>query len=231
MALTRLGGGVVQMSGSIGGTTFARNRYGNYARARTSPVNPNSAYQQTARTAMSTAAAAWLDDLSEAQREAFRSYAAAVPMKNRLGETIYLTGQNHFVRINSFRQQLGLALITAAPVIHQLGEKDNLFDATASVASQEISVVFDDLDAFYEGTGARMVVYMGRPQDASVNFFNGPYRLAGSIVGNDPAEVSPYGIAVPFPIALGQKVWVRARKLHADGRLSEIQTVSCVVGA
>ncbi|GAH50296.1 unnamed protein product, partial [marine sediment metagenome] len=45
MALVKLGGGIVQISGSIAGNTFARNRFGNYMRSRTKPVNPNSTRQ------------------------------------------------------------------------------------------------------------------------------------------------------------------------------------------
>ncbi|GAI58374.1 unnamed protein product, partial [marine sediment metagenome] len=39
MALVKYGGGITQMSGSIAGNTFARNRYGNYVRSRTKPIN------------------------------------------------------------------------------------------------------------------------------------------------------------------------------------------------
>ncbi|GAH13494.1 unnamed protein product, partial [marine sediment metagenome] len=49
MSLVKYGGGIVQMSGSIAGNTFARNRYGNYVRARTKPINPNSDRQVVVR--------------------------------------------------------------------------------------------------------------------------------------------------------------------------------------
>ncbi|GAI01350.1 unnamed protein product, partial [marine sediment metagenome] len=45
MALIKYGGGIVQISGSIAGTVFARNKMGNYARPRTKPVNPRTARQ------------------------------------------------------------------------------------------------------------------------------------------------------------------------------------------
>ncbi len=97
MALIKFGGGVVQMAGSIAGNVFARNRYGNYARARTKPVNPNSARQVVIRAAIAYLTQHWNGTLTPAERTAWNSYAAAVTMKNRLGENINLTGFNHFI--------------------------------------------------------------------------------------------------------------------------------------
>ena len=101
MALVKYGGGIVQASGSIAGTTHARNRFGNYVRARTKPVNPNSASQGAVRTALSYLAMIWASLLTAAERTSWNTYAAAVAIKNRLGETVYGTGFNHFIGWNS----------------------------------------------------------------------------------------------------------------------------------
>ena len=49
MALVQYGGGIVDARGSIGGNTFSKCAGGHYMRARTKPVNPKSALQQTRR--------------------------------------------------------------------------------------------------------------------------------------------------------------------------------------
>ena len=59
MALIKYGGGIVDMSGSIAGNTHARNRFGNYMRARTKPVNPNSDRQVAIRAIVSYLAEFW----------------------------------------------------------------------------------------------------------------------------------------------------------------------------
>jgi len=124
MALVKFGGGITQMSGSVGGTTFARNRYGNYARAKTKPVNPNTAAQAAIRSALSELTVLWSQTLSAAQRTAWNLYGASVAMKNRLGETTYLTGFNHYIRSNVMRNRVGLGVVNDGPVIFELPAAD-----------------------------------------------------------------------------------------------------------
>lgn len=59
MALIKYGAGVVQMSGSIAGDVHARNRFGNYTRPRTKPVNPQSARQTAIRAIVAYVAEIW----------------------------------------------------------------------------------------------------------------------------------------------------------------------------
>ena len=49
MALLKYSSLITGASGSIGGLTLSRNRTGNYGRARTKPVNPNTILQVAAR--------------------------------------------------------------------------------------------------------------------------------------------------------------------------------------
>lgn len=81
MALVKYGAGIIQMSGSIAGNVHARNRFGNYVRPRTKPVNPNSIRQEAARAIVSYLAEYWHQDLDDVQRNLWDVYAAAVAMK------------------------------------------------------------------------------------------------------------------------------------------------------
>ena len=81
MAQIKLGGGVVGITGSIAGNTFARNRSGAYVRSRTMPVNRKTSLQQAVRTALSALTIMWYDTLNAVQRTAWGTYAAAIPMK------------------------------------------------------------------------------------------------------------------------------------------------------
>jgi len=106
MALVKFGGGVVQMSGSIAGDTFARNRYGNYCRARTKPTNPNTSRQQDVRASLAFLTDRWSNTLTALQRAAWNLYGDSVAMTNRLGETTKLTGFNHYIRSNIERKRI-----------------------------------------------------------------------------------------------------------------------------
>lgn len=232
MALVRYGGGIIQMSGSIAGNTYARNRYGNYARARTKPVNPNTALQQTIRAAITALTTRWSQTLSAAQRTAWNLYGSNVAMKNKLGETVYLSGFNHYIRSNSVRVQAGLAEVDAGPTIFELPEKDPTMTITASEAAQEISVAFDDALAWLDEDGAYFFKYQGQPQNPQRNFFAGPWRMMGNIAGNSiTAPTTPDAEAVVFAIAELQRQWIYARISRADGRLSEPFRADCFCAA
>lgn len=90
----------VPQSGSLAGQTSSRNRFGQYRRTRAKPVNPASAAQVEARTRLSAFATAWRG-LTQAQRDAWNSYAAETSVVDRLGQTIFLTGLQWYVRVNS----------------------------------------------------------------------------------------------------------------------------------
>lgn len=230
MALVKFGGGVTQMSGSVGGNTYARNRFGNYIRSRTKPVNPNSTQQGVIRTILSQIAATWQDVLTPAERLAWTTYAAAVAMKNRLGETVYMTGFNHFMRYNSvYLRQSGLVEATG-PTTLNLPAKDSTLSMTATVTANSIHVTHDPIAPWTNIPNSKLVMFLGQPQGVTRNFFAGPWKLAGYI---GVASPNPMIIVAPYTLILGQKVWAYGRIMTGptDGRLSEPMVIATVVVA
>jgi len=232
MALVKFGGGVVGMAGSIAGTTFARNRYGAYARARTKPVNPNTALQQAVRATMAFLTQRWSLTLNAAQRAAWNLYGANVVMKNRLGENINLSGFNHYIRSNSFLRVIGMALVDAGPVVFEIPEKDPTFAATGSEGTQTFQITADNTLAWANETQGFLGVFQGTPQNPQRNFFAGPWRWAGFYAGDPVAPPGfPLGLNAQFAIAELQRDWLYARIVRADGRLSQPFRADCFVGA
>jgi hypothetical protein len=232
MALIKFGGGITEMRGSIAGNVFARNRYGAYVRSRTKPVNPNSTSQALVRSAMSAVTEYWSHTVSSAERIAWATYAAAVAMKNKLGETIYLSGFNHFVRGNASRARLGLNIIAPGPTTLALPEKDTTIAITASVATQKISIAFDNTQAWATEADSHLLLFAGQPQQETRNFFAGPWKYAGKVTGvATPAPTSPAAIDSPYTLVLGQRVFGYVMIIRADGRVSEPMYVSCTVAA
>lgn len=218
MALIKFGGGVVGMAGSIAGSTFSRNRSGSYARARTKPINPMSSGQVLIRSCVAQLAQRWNNTVTDVQRIAWQTYADAVAMKNRLGETIYLSGFNHYIRSNVIRKQTTAAVADAAPTTLSLPEQDTTFAVTASVAANKLSITWDGALPWVSIPNSLIAVYMGVPQMATRNFFNGPWQLSGCIA---PASAHPILLDPPFTLVAGQKIWVYGRISEANGRLSE----------
>ncbi len=226
MALVKYGGGIVQMSGSIAGSVFARNKSGNYVRPRTKPVNPNSFRQEFIRTALSHLAEHWHKELDATERGLWETYAAAVAMKNKLGETIHLSGFNHFIRTNSPQLMLAEDIKEAAPTTLSLMEKDETtICSEENIAGQTFTFTFDNT-----GWGVTpdlkywMCFYQGQPQLASRQTFHGPWRFmsaAGTVAGDAGTQQLP----AEFSFAEGQKVWFQARMISFSGRTSEIWTL------
>lgn len=222
MASVKFGGGITEMSGSIGGNVFARNASGFYVRARTKPVNPNSAQQQEVRSILANLSARWSDTVTAVQRTAWNLYGASVGMKNKLGETINLSGYNHYIRSNAPRLQAGMAVVDAGPVIFELPEKDPTIVDTISEATQQHSLAFDDTMLWLDEDGAAMFILEGAPQNAQRNFFAGPFRYVSFIEGDAVTPpTTPETFATEHVVVEGQRIWIQCRIARADGRLSE----------
>lgn len=223
MALAQYGGGILDMRGSIGGQVHSRNRFGNYIRARTTPVNPQSSRQNVIRASVASLAQDWSNTLTQTQRDQWEVYADAIVRTNALGAQIKLTGFNHFIRSNSIRLQSAKTVIVSGPSILTLPPMDPAMIAAVDETNQEISVAFNDTFDWLDLDDAHMFVFMSSPKAAGTNFIGGPFRLAGVIDGDSiTPPTTPTILDVPFPVAVDQEVVVRARISEDDGRLSDL---------
>jgi len=142
-------------------------------------------------------------------------------MQNRLGETVFLTGFNHFIRTNCGQLVMGEAVIPAAPSILSLSEKDpDLVVSEEDIASQTITFTCN-VDGWAANGDPKfgILLYQGIPQLASRNFFAGPWRFMDFIDATEGAAGTGT-VAAAFPFALGQKVFFQARVMTDSGRLS-----------
>lgn len=223
MALVQYGGGVQDVRGSIGGQTHSRNRYGNYIRARTTPVNPKSNRQNKIRASIQALSQRWSNVLTALERAAWEVYGDNITRTNKLGQQIKLTGFNHFMRSNAPRSQSDSTIIDAGPTTLTLVPADPTMVGTVDEANQLISVAFDDTLDWLDQDDGHMYVFMSEPVAAGRNFVGGPWRLAGALDGDAITPLtSPQTMAVPFPVAEGQVIAVRARISEDDGRLSDL---------
>lgn len=231
MALIK-SGTITQASGSVGGFTFSHNRGGLYIRARTIPVDPSTIPQQRVRSTLAVAVEDWVNTLSQAQRDAWDLYAFNVPLPGPLGDLRNVGGLGMLIRAAVVAKQFGLPAILDAPTIFNVGSFTPITIAAASEGAQTVSVAFDGTDAWANEDDAAMCVWISRPQNPTINFFKGPYRIGAAIFG-DPITppTSPVGIAVPFAFVEGQKLFVKVRVIRVDGRVSNIQRDSAVAVA
>jgi hypothetical protein len=227
-----------EMSGKIGGNVYARNKGGTYVRAWADPVQPGTARQLQVRQKMANAVLAY-SLIDAAKRAAWELYAANTPMVNRLGDTIYLTGQQHFCRSNvpvALAQELGssASLVLDGPTTFGLPAQAAGLVATVGEAAG-LSLAYDDSAGWANLTGSVAIIRIGRPRSPSRNFFKGPWRLTGFIDGDTAVPpVSPKVVAanaLAYVVTQGQRVGIGVRVFHADGRLSTETVLDVLVGA
>ena len=227
-------------SGSIGGVTYSHNRSGMYRRARSIPVNPNTSFQTQVRSALTDLVNRWIDTLNSAQRSAWNTYGQNVPVTNPLGASITLSGQNWYIAANAPRLQVNskigpptaLPRLDNAPTIYDRG--DFTTPTFAAPGGGDIDVGFTNTDDWASEPDSALLIFMGRPQNPTINFFNGPWRLVAIVEGNAVPPTSPLTIgpstrdSLGYPAVEGASLWLSFAVTRADGRLSTRRQVGPV---
>ena len=223
MALIQVGGGVSVISGKIGGWVFARGPSGPYIRNFVIPIDPNSARQQVVRFAVAQLSTRWTEVLTDAQRAAWATYAGNVQLPNRLGAMRNISALAMYTRCNVPRLTC-VAPVTGveddAPAIFDIGTYTAPAIGTVSESADTVSWGFTATDDWAIEVGGAMYVFASRPQNPTINYFDGPYRACGTIPGAVSPPTSPQVINLPFPIEAGQKVFFRCNVTLPDGRLA-----------
>lgn len=162
--------------------------------------------------------------MNDAKRGAWETYADSVNWQNKLGETIKLTGYQHFIRSNAAILAINGTLVTDGPEDLGLPAGDPLFAVSnCSEATQKFDCAFDDNMDWVTEDGGYLAMQQGVPQNPTRNFFAGPWRTCAFLSGIDPGGIASPSLALPnigYTITEGQKIWWRAAIIRKDGRVS-----------
>lgn len=102
------------LSGSAGGTTASRNRSGGYFRNKAIPTNPDTIFQQAARSILAAFSQAWRG-LTQAQRDAWNGAVNNFISTDVFGVGRRKTGKNLYTALNANLASVALAGISAPP--------------------------------------------------------------------------------------------------------------------
>jgi len=202
------------MSGSMGGVTASRNKGGQYLRRRAVPTNPNTPSQQDVRDRLTNAATSYRD-LTDDQKESWRTYADNTPVVDTLGVSKKLTPAQWFTSYATTYAQAGKAVLLSAPSVSGRAEEINpttieldgadvRFSIAAAVAALEVVLVF-----------------ISRPQSKGRSFFKGPFQFVGKVTTGAILNVAVADL--PWPLDIGDLIFVRTvhiENLTAGGRTS-----------
>jgi len=225
----------LELSGKLGNVVAGRARNNiRWIRGRVIPANPQTSFQSVVRNGMSSAATIWNATLTQAQRDAWDAYAAAVP---KAGNT--LTGENWFCACEVLRVQANTYL-TGTPWTQVLDGPTILSMAaltapvpTVDASDDQVSVAFTQTDDWaVHATGQSGLMLWASPGISPSRKFNHlGYQFVGAIQAESPAPATPEVLDLPFPVTVGQRVFLQFRSRMEDGRFSPLYKTNVIAVA
>lgn len=182
-------------SGSDGGTTWSRNRNGQYTRRRAVPVQPRTPSQLNQRARLTTNAAAWRG-LTDAQRSGWKSLGLLITRSDSLGQNYDLSGFQAYCSVNNNKLDAGDAAVSDAPVIVT---PPDLLTATITLTGVAFSVAYT---ATPLGAGVRLFIRCS-PQRSQGRTFNGDVRIVSITAA---AAASPANVLAAYTAKFGVPV-------------------------
>ena len=199
---------ISEMRGKVAATVYTKNKAGAAIRNRTTPINRRSVGQTQKRQELSSLSSLWRG-LTQAQIDGWNSAAASFPQQDSLGQTIFLTGAQLYIRCNANLILIGEATISDAPTpasFAVLAVGAIAFDASSGSAT----VAFTPTPV---PAGFQLVIRATRPLSAGKSFVgSSEFRFVQAIAaaGTSPANIAAAYIAVFGAItgSAGQKVFI-----------------------
>lgn len=223
---------VSEIRGKIAATVFSRNKGGAVIRNRIKPINRRSIGQSTRRQVLGNFASAWRG-LTAAQRDSWNTAAPNFPLQDTLGQTIFLSGEQLYIRLNANLNLIGENAIDTAPAPFAFA----IFTATLTAEDPTVAASFSIAFTPTPMTAGNTVAVYATPNlSPGINSPNASkFRFIGQI---DPADASPKDLLTEYsdlfgdPVA-GQKIFIELRPIAtASGqggtplRASAVVTVS-----
>lgn len=169
---------VQEMRNKLNGSVMSKNRYGNYVRNKTTPVNPQTSFQQNQRARLSSVSQAWAG-LTASARSAFAALAENHPFVDIFGDQRKLDGKAMFSKLSLNRLSAGQTILTSAPVLTgvpflAITQVDAAFEVGVGTT---VSIAFDEQTV---PVGFTLIVQATPALPATIGFVKNRYRELGT---------------------------------------------------
>jgi hypothetical protein len=212
--------------GSVGGITYTANASAAIIqRARVSPVNPRTQNQNRMRSAFSTAVAAW-SSLTQAQRDAWESYAQTLTYSGPLGNYTP-TGRQVFLGSYSTAKYLEVRGLTITPGTGAPEDPGFLAIANLNITPGVVSGTGVTINCS-NLTEEDLIVYaeISSAKDPARNYWTGPWNSASL---DEVVLAAPSSGSIAFDnLTEGMKYFVKVRAISdtAPHRMSNLFILS-----
>lgn len=204
---------VSEARGKVSGNVFSKNKGGAIVRNRVTPINRRSTSQQNQRQVLAALAASWRG-LSDAERASWNAASPNFPQSDNLGQTIYLSGEQLFVRCNLNLTLTGNSLIDTAPTPASFAVLA-FTSLTATADDGIVSLAFTPTVP----TGFELVVRATAPYSPGKSFVpQSAFRFLKSIA---PAATSPQVLTTEYAAVFGAITGATGQKIAVEMFLVE----------
>lgn len=181
-----------ELSGTVGGVTFARSYTSKTCRGWRAPTNKRRALQITQRRDFSRSASRWFDVLSPQQRVDWDLYAPSCPFTNSLGQEYHLNGFNMYIRNNTILLASDHADLDDAPTLDGFPAEYNM---TFYFPYDTGTLYFNDIDPVPPaGSWVLFTAHTLRKITRTFPYIAPVERLKGHELEITPEEIHEYGI-------------------------------------
>lgn len=218
MAKIKFGAIVSDVRGSIDSVTYARSRYGAYARKKVTPVNPNTAKQSAIR-ALFGAASSLFRSLGTDLINGWNEVAPQYTRSNIFGDNLPLSGQTLFTKLKTQLTALGISE-NPTPMTPQTVPAPDAFEVLCDQSAATIQFK----DATTTTAAQVFAIYASAPVSAGKTFFSrSELRLVKVIAASTAgAEVALYGdYSAVFGPVLGSTVSI-GKKIRFQAKLVNV---------
>ena len=190
----------------LGGHVLSKNRGGNYARTKVTPVNPRSVAQSNVRAIFTSLSQAWRG-LLQTDRDAWNAAVINFQKTNIFGDLKSPSGFNLYQRLNNVLAQTGSGSIDIPPLPSSIGVF-HITSVTATVASPSLSVILNSaLD-----NDTVLMVFATPPLSPGKTFVKNQFRLISVI---QPEGTTPFNALASYVAkyggvgVIGQKIFIQ----------------------
>lgn len=198
--------------GSVEGLTFSSGRFGHTVKKKSRPSRKVNFIQPTVRAMLSHLARHW-GYLTDANREAWKSWAINHPEPDGFGGTFILTGNNAYIKLNHTAWRLGgHGKVQDDPPLADLEFAIENYDVDTPLVTGDFITVWDLVGV---GSASDFVeIQLAGPFDspARIQVFN-QFRFEKTVSGTVETETTA-GLTVDA------WYWKRARYVGVDGQIS-----------
>lgn len=223
---------VSDMRNKLNGSVMSKNRAGSYVRNKTTPVNPQTQYQQDVRQRLGALSSQW-GALTESQRGSWTAATPNFPYTDIFGDKKELDGKSLFIKLNSNLQAVGSPQILVAP--QSVGVP--VFTAVSLVTAVtvgELSELQLTVSAATVPAGFAMAVYATPPVKSGVSFVKNKFRFIGTAIATASVAdiLDQYTARLGHAASNGQSVHIRVALISTTtGQAGVPSGTSAVLGA